>query len=240
VLRPGSRKIRGHESNSSRGCIGCLFYRAQFAARFAPRASGPTPGDPPIYEEFKRAAKLMRALQKPGMLELRYAHADGQGAPVMHIAPEAQDWPETHELQGMLGLDPERNTYLLDTQALRARPDTIGIELRSLVGSFFFLSHGVDIPTQDKRLGRVMVTKDKKGRPFDWRLVVGDLFQGRSQSEAPENAQVAVKYRGSWFYIDDSDLTSKYTLLLMEQLSSLLGGQIEKFGPTLTLPVGAP
>jgi hypothetical protein len=208
--------------------------------RNALSASGPTPSNAPVYVDFKRAAKLMDALHETDMLEFRYAQVGGQAAPVMIMSREAADWEETRELKRMLGLDPEKDTYLLDNEGNRARPDAVGIELRSLVGAFFFISHGIDIPSRDEAMGRVMVTKNENGEPFDWTLVVGDLFNARSQVEPPDNAQVAVEYRGSWFYIDDSDMTSKYTLLLMEQLRSLLGGKVEKEGPTLTLPVSGP
>jgi hypothetical protein len=38
----------------------------------ASRASGPTPEDPPQYQEFARAAQAFRSLQKKGLLELGY------------------------------------------------------------------------------------------------------------------------------------------------------------------------
>ncbi len=62
------------------------------------------------------------------------------------------------------------------------------------------LAHAVDVPA-----GRVTVTKDENGPPFDWDLVVGDPLDIRSQPESPANAVIAVEYRGSWFYIDSSD-----------------------------------
>ena len=85
-----------------------------------------------------------------------------------------------------------------------------------------------------------MLTRYEDGQPFDWSAVVGDLVNVRSQSEEPVNARIAVRYRGSWFYVDDSDLSTKYTFLLLEQLAALLGGKVEKTGPVLTLPVSGP
>lgn len=86
--------------------------------------------------------------------------------------------------------------------------------------------------------GRVTVTRDQNGEPFDWNLVIGDLLNIRSQDDPPENAAVAVNYRDSWFYIDDSDISSKYTFMLLGVLTSLQAGSIERAGPILTLPVG--
>ena len=206
--------------------------------RNAPSASGPTPSEPPQYVSFKRATTLMRAIQRRGALDFGYSDVAGKKTPVMSIAREARDWAETRELKALLGLAPERDTFPLDTEANRPRPNSIGIEMRSLTGMFFFLAHGVEVPSRDQTRGRVMVTRFESGEPFDWNDVVGDVFQIRSKASQPDNAQVAIEYRGSWFYLDDSDLTSKYTLLLVEQLSSLLGGKVEKESPVLTIPVG--
>ncbi len=206
--------------------------------RNAPQASGPTPSEPPKYARFKRASKLMREIQRRGALDFGYSDIEGKKTPVMSIAREARDWEETRELKGLLGLAPERDTFTLDTKANRPRPNAIGIEMRSLVGMFFFLAHGVEVPARDQARGRVMVTRYESGEPFDWNDVVGDVFRIRSRSDAPQNAQVAIEYRASWFYLDDSDLSSKYSLLLVEQLASLLGGKVEKESPVLTIPVG--
>jgi hypothetical protein len=109
-----------------------------------------------------------------------------------------------------------------------------------LTGILFFLSHGVQVPEQDIAAGRVTVTRDADGQVFDWSQVLGDLLMVRSQQAPPSNAAVAVNYRGNWFYVDDSDMQSKYTLMLLDQLSALQAGKVERAGPILTLPVTGP
>ena len=206
----------------------------------SPRASGPTPSDPPIYKKFSQAAKLMRQLQKRGMLHFGYQKIENKDTPVMVIDKEARFFEESRKLKDLLGLAIERDTFIIDTRGDRPRSESVGIDLRSLLGTFFFASHGVVVPAHDLEMGRAMTTKDKYGKPFDWPLVVGDLVSIRSQSKMPDNAQVAIKYRGSWFYINDSDLNTKYSFLLLDQLAALLGGKVEKAGPLLTLPVSVP
>jgi hypothetical protein len=206
----------------------------------APRASGPTPGDKPVYQEFTQAAKLMRQLQIKGMLRLGYQKIENTDVPVIVIDEGAGGYKETRKLKELLGLAIEKNTFIVDTRGDRPRSESVGIDLRSLLATFFFASHGVEVPTDDLAMGRAMTTKDQSGKPFDWSLVVGDLVSIRSQTKKPSNAQVAIKYRGAWFYIDDSDLNTKYSFLLLDQLAALLGGKVEKAGPLLTLPVSAP
>ena len=206
----------------------------------AREASGPTPEEAPEYAEFVAAAKLMRSLQKQGLITFGYRKMEDERIPAMRLEPEAKGTPEEKALKELLGLEPERRIFTMRSSARRAYPDSLGIELRSLVSIFFFLSHGVQVPERDLALGRVTISRDEAGQPFDWRMVTGDLLTIKSQDAFPGNAAVAVRYRDSWFYIDDSDMSSKYTFMLLGTLTSLQAGTIERAGPLLTLPVSGP
>ena len=82
-------------------------------------------------------------------------------------------------------------------------------------------------------------TLDENGEPFDWSKVTEGLMRIRScdAKSPPENACVAVLYRGSWFYIEDSDLASKSTFSLLTQLFALQAGTTSSAGPILTLDI---
>jgi hypothetical protein len=203
-------------------------------------ASGPTPQDAPEFEDFLRASKLMRSIQKQRLTTMGYLKRGDETSIGLRFEPEFLTTAEVEEFSTLLGIDPQRHLITLDTRSRQRRPNAIGFELRSLAGVMFFLSHGVQIPQQDVLAGRVTVTRDADDRPFDWSRVLGDLFVVRSQPNPPENAAVAVNYRGNWFYVDDSDMQSKYTLMLLGQLTALQAGNIERAGPLLTLPVTGP
>lgn len=76
------------------------------------------------------------------------------------------------------------------------------------------------------------------GSEFDWLDVTGELLKIQCSYLPPRQAAVAVRYRGYWFYIDDTDLHSKSTFALLRQLFSLQAGQFTGAAPVLTLPVG--
>lgn len=206
----------------------------------APEASGPTPQQAPAFEDFKRVAKLMRTLQSKRMVTLGYRQVGDKTMAGLRFEPAFQDVAEVKAVGALLGVDPRLRLITLDTRSRLRRSDAIGFELRSLMGILFFLSHGVQIPERDVAAGRVTITRDAGGPPFDWSRVLGDLFVVRSQEEPPANAAVAVSYRGSWFYIDDADMQSKYTFMLLGQISALQAGNIERAGPLLTLPLTGP
>ncbi|MGD8588358.1 MAG: hypothetical protein PVG22_05955 [Chromatiales bacterium] len=206
----------------------------------APEASGPTPSEVPEYEDFLRTAKLMRTLQKQRMVTLGYVKVGDETHAGLRFEPEFRETSVVKELSAMLGIDPHQHLVTLDTRSRLRRSNAIGFELRSLAGVMFFLSHGVQIPAPDIQVGRVTITRDSDGLPFDWSRVMGDLFVVHSQPTPPKNAAVAVNYRNNWFYVDDSDMQSKYTMMLLGQLTALQAGNIERAGPLLTLPVTGP
>ena len=206
----------------------------------AREASCPTPEDAPEFAEFFSAAKLLRSLQTQGLITFGYRKVGEEQVPAMRLEPEARGSNEALALFTLLGLEPNRGIFTIKSAGRRRSADSLGVELRSLVGIMFFLSHAVDVPARDRVLGRVTVTRNEQGEPFDWTPVIGDLLDIRSQSTPPENAAMAVRYRDTWFYVDDSDINSKYTFMLLRTLIALQAGKIERAGPLLTLPVTGP
>ncbi len=119
-----------------------------------------------------------------------------------------------------------------------ARADTLGVSMRSLLGVLFYISQSVEVPEKHSDLGKVTVTEDASGAPFDWSKVTGDVMRISWSRSRPRGAAVAVHYRGVWFYIDDSDLNSKSTFSLVSQLFMLQAGSVKMQMPLLTLPIG--
>ncbi len=59
-----------------------------------------------------------------------------------------------------------------------------------------------------------------------------------ADGDRPKSAQVAVRYKGYWFYVDATDHDTKSTFSLLMELSRLeLAGKAGP-GPVLTIPVG--
>lgn len=204
--------------------------------RNAPTASGPTPDEAPEYAQFLRITQLLRSLELQDLVA-GARQADGTGL-VLRFLPQARALPEYQELMTLLGLDPDKLIYPVVTGIDPASGDSFRIRTRSFAGVMYFLSQSVEVPPKDIKAGRVTVTRDQNGEPFDWMQVTAGLMRIRSSASRPSNAAVAVLYRGSWFYIDDSDLDSKSTFSMLGQIFALQSGDVEKMTPVLTLPVG--
>jgi hypothetical protein len=169
---------------------------------------------------------------------------------VVQVYPPGENAPEIHELAELLHLVPALNRYEMALVA-KGSPDPmkspmppadrIGIVPRSTAQVLVYLTHGVDVPPEHRIAGLVNEFIDADGQAFDSTLVTRGLFAVHfcKKLRPPKSAYVAVKYRGYWYYIDDSDLESKSTFALVFQLSRLdFSRQSLGHGPTLTLPVG--
>jgi len=217
----------------------------------APTASGPTPERAPTYETFLEAARLLELLNNAEALQLRYrpVAAGDEATPKpagkkeerhvlsLWFSGAAETSAEADRLKRLLGLPAEVDEFHLTSNPTVRRPDEIGLLPRSLMGVMSYLSQAVEPPQADIDAGRVTETRRRDGTEFRWSELMDDLFTIRSSPEPPENAFVRVKYRGSWFYIDDSDLTSKSTFNLLDQLFQLQAGAASGATPVLTLPL---
>lgn len=204
----------------------------------APEASGPTPARPPVYAEFREATEILSTLKQRRELSIDYEKWQQGGRLVLRFVEARGDTPERRRLQELLGLDVDTSEFPVAVKPPGDSPGEISVATRSLMGAMYFLSQAVEPPERDVDAGRVTETLDDEGNVFDWSLVLGDLLRIHSSSESPENSFVRVRYRDAWFYIDDSDLSSKSTFNLLGQLFNLQAGESPGNAPLLTLPLG--
>ena len=216
----------------------------------APNASGPTPDEEPSYEEFNRLLDLLRKLQKERGIEIgteEKQNCDEEKQDCLDIViklavHDDRFSNEIDQIYELLQLDQEEKFRLsTDFFKLKNTQNTEWIvRTRSISGLLYYLSHNVTVPSRHRE-GKeklVTVTESNDERPFDWsKTPAGSMFNVMTSMEQPEDAYIAIRYRGHWFYIKDTDLETKTTFTLLRQLFDLQAGQRQSTGPTLTLPV---
>ena len=200
----------------------------------------------PLRAEIVTAADTIAALDK-GFAARR--SEDGSDiilqprarVPIWRVSDALRGSAEVARIVELLRLDPELSEYRFVVGKLppgAKKAKEINLVTRSLMGVLFYLSQAVDVPKEHRERNWVTTTLDQRGEAFDWQCVVGDLLRIRSRPTRPADAAVAVHYKGSWFYIDNSDLSSKSTMALLSQLFALQAGEAKTVTPVLTLPVG--
>jgi len=200
-------------------------------------ASGPTPGEAPKFKEFNAVASLLFDLQRDEVILLG---KDPKTEKAAIFLPPFGESEAADELRDMLGLDPAITIYAVEPGGgilMEDESDSIVFNTRSVLGILFFLSQGVDTPAEHEEEGLVVITENPDGTVFDWNELLGDLFVVKSSKSRPKNASMAVQHRGYWFYIENSDIDTKTTFVLLSQMFSLQTGDAKGQAPILTLPV---
>jgi hypothetical protein len=156
--------------------------------------------------------------------------------------------PEMEELARIFHLTPGLSRYKIKSElqpgAESSPPggpvmgDTIYLNLRSVLQIMTFLSKGVCVPKEHVLDGTAPMTPGPDGILFDWTRVTSGNFFIASQKHRPRDAEVAVPYRGYWFYIHREDVNSRSVLAVLEILFALQESDEKTGGPVLTLPIG--
>lgn len=204
----------------------------------APGASGPTPSRSPNFIEFISAVKYLRLLQIEDAINISYQEENGVPQLILNINESEKYREEAKQFALAANVQPGNTKYVLAFSADSKKANHIRVVTRSLLGIMFYISQAVEVPSEDISKGKVTQTRTRDGKIFNWDKVTGDLLKIRSIPEKPQEKPMAIFYRGSWFYIDDSDLSSKSTFSLLSQIFSLQAGRIKDNAPLLTLPIG--
>ena len=159
---------------------------------------------------------------------------------------ESDDDPRAQRVRELLKLDPDSYSFpITDTstaspELLRSEdaqlstvfdPDVrlrhIMLNNRSVMEILRFAAASVQVPEEDIERGVVR----KRDVKLDEYLTV--LW---SDNE-PKDAWLKVEYRGSWFYIPETDLNARASFSLLSALFASVVGQVPGAKPVLTLPV---
>ncbi|MDN3505292.1 MAG: hypothetical protein P0S95_06940 [Rhabdochlamydiaceae bacterium] len=210
----------------------------------APTASGPFPNTSPVYRKFYRVTQLLRHFQKLNQLQVgvhsSLANEDSKiqtGCALQIYFPDNGN--ESKELAKLLGnLQSSEGYYVINIKLGFQKKGQVGIMPRSILSCMYYLSLGVDVPDKHEANSIGITTICDDQCPFEWKEVIQDLICINHSKSEPSEAAVKVKYRNYWFYIDETDISSKRTFVLLLNLFNLQAGSSEQKAPILTIPVG--
>jgi hypothetical protein len=212
----------------------------------------PKSGSDPISAERVQGADLLGAAKDSYVFRAR---PDGRMSLykrekelTLKIRSPFSDSTEMKEMAQIFHLTPGLKRFRIDSELQPGaessppgeaeRGDTIYLNLRSILQIMTFLSKGVRVPDEHNACGMAPVTPGPDGAPFDWTQVMDGNFAVGYQKHRPRDAEVAVHYRGYWFYIARDDVNSRAVLAVLEILFSLQDSDEKSSSPVLTLPAG--
>lgn len=162
---------------------------------------------------------------------------------IMHFKEKYRRSKAARKLKHMLHV-PSQSVNITFSQTTNPNDKTeVLVQTRSILGAMLFLSHAVDVPQSEVKAGIVVQNKYPDGRSFSWEPLMHDLLKVHCSEDRPMSSSfVKVYYRGHWFFISDSDVSSKVTFTILSQLVSIASGQNtgQSYAPIFTIPVGGP
>jgi hypothetical protein len=203
----------------------------------APSAAGPTPAQAPPFADFRQLVLTLRQLQLDHAINLGLDVNGRETELAVEFSTDPKHAGELERVRRLLHLAAGQPRYTF-TSDLMARDEThVAVRMRSLLSVLFYVSQAVEVPAGDAKSGLVTLTRDEGGKPFDWQQLFGGWFRVQSADKEPAAAYVKARYRGHWFYVDDRDLETKSTFMLLTELFNLQAGQGAAPAPQLTLPL---
>jgi hypothetical protein len=186
------------------------------------------PADP----QFRRLIEAFRRIQKSGGLGMRFKPIGDKQAIVIFFRREFSDEiaKDINTVRQILGLRPDAKEIRVTYGAFAADDQEIAMLTRSMLQIMVELGSYIDVPAKDIEEGRVVKVSnpDTNGMP--------PLIRINSGASRPEDAMVAVPYRGNWFWIDDTDVASKRIFSFLMLLSSLTETGDKSGAPIVAVP----
>lgn len=188
-------------------------------SRFAALTIQPEEIEAPEIQELRRILRLEPGnfvyrikSQEDDEIDLNPGAGHDQPLMVEHVVAS----PSDGDAGGVEVLPaPQPEPVEADPSAVAIGPEPTGslsINVRSGYQVMAFLSKGVDVPESHVRRGAVHLFKSLDGRPYDGRQITKGLFHVCVQKHRPLRSDLAVHYRGHWFYIPEGDVQSRSTL----------------------------
>ena len=191
------------------------------------------PADP----EFHSLLQKMREIQKAGEIGMRFKKVDKDEAAVLIFRGRRDPALESlsAEARKILGLDPSANDFQVVYGAIPKNDKEIAILTRSILDVIIDLSSDIEVPAADVRENRVNPTFVERTGAGD---KISPLIRVQSSAGKPDDAIVSVRYRNSYFWIDDRDLLSKKIFSFLMFVFTLVETGEKGTAPIVTIPTG--
>jgi len=193
-------------------------------------ASGGVAADP----GFEELTAVLARIQRAGNIGIEVQpRKDGSGVLVVIRKPGAGD-ASGHDggrARELLGLTGDATDFEISYGLFPRNANQVALVTRSMMEIMLQLGFGIDVPPADVASGRVLPGKwqagDAEGKP---------LVHIRSGPDVPAETYAAVRYKGSWYWIDETDLASKRTFTFLMILFSLAETGQSVAAPVVTVP----
>jgi hypothetical protein len=186
--------------------------------------------------EFYPLLEKLRKVQSAGALGMRFKKVDKEEAALMVLRPKRDAATDSlaQEIRRTLGLDSKASVFRVVYGSVPRDDQEIALLTRSILDVLVDLSADIEVPA--------VHVKEKRVNPAFAETVAGEkirpLIRIQGSSEEPGDAFVSVRYRNSYFWIDDRDLGSKKIFSFLMFVFNLVETGEKGMAPVVTIPTG--
>lgn len=187
--------------------------------------------------EFMRLVDAWSRIQQSEAIDFRVEVGKDGDAVVLVIGREdaAAVRQDAETLRRLLGLESGTKEAKVVVGQTPHNNQEVAMLTRSMLEIMVELGFGIEVPAEEIRERRVAAP------PLQAAGAAGEiapLFVVHSGQSAPADSYVAVPYRGTWYWIDDRDLTSKRTFSFLLILFSMAETGRSSAAPLITIGAG--
>ncbi len=181
--------------------------------------------------EFIEYVALMQELQGLGAVGFELSTLeDGKHDIIFRL--KKQGVPEStlqksRRAAEIIGLDPNREQFRVIYAPFKTDSSTLSIQTRSVIQMLSALAGFVDVPAEKATFA---------APGFDILATSQRPFQVRTGKDKPDESFARIKYQDYWYWIDNSDITSKRVFTLMLFITTLTNQADDNNAPVLTIP----
>lgn len=190
--------------------------------------------DPHFYELIHAIGRIQRS----GMVGLRVVEEkEGKPSVLLVFARQTDDAVEKDRalVRELLDLNPQATEYTLAFGMVPTNDREIAILSRSMLDILNELSAGIEVPEVQVSEHRTYATREEE--VFEGKKVP-QLLRIHSGKAKPDDAFVAVQYRGWWYWVDDREFVSKRIFGYIMFLFTLVEEPSKEGTPIVTIPAG--
>lgn len=189
--------------------------------------------------DFYRLIALLRKIQASAAMGMRIQRTKDKKQTAVMLFRKKNIEPEIEEkfdaVKKLLGLNPELREFNVVYGFLAKDDREIAIQSRSMMEILGELAAYIDVPAAH------VTERSATPAMFEEGAMAADippLIRVKSDSEEPDDAFAAIRYRDHWFWIDHRDLKSKRVFSFLMFLFSLAESGTPRQAPVVTIPVG--
>jgi hypothetical protein len=181
--------------------------------------------------EFIEYVALMQELQALGAIGFELTTDENEKHGII-FRLKKQGLPEStiqksRRAAEIIGLDPKQEQFRVIYAPFKSDSVTLAIQTRSIIQMLSAMAGFIDVPAEK-------VTSATPG--YEISGTTQRPFQVHSGKDRPDQSFAQIQYQGYWYWIDNSDITSKRVFTLMLFITTLTNQANDTNAPVLTIP----